>query len=47
MNAVKKEEEPTPLGFSATRLGLDRTLEKQRLSLGATTQAGTLERERH
>jgi len=31
MNVVKKEEAPTPLGFSATRLGLDKALEKQRL----------------
>ena len=26
MNAVKKEEEPTPIGFSHTRLGMDRAL---------------------
>jgi hypothetical protein len=30
MNTVKKEEEPNPHGFSTTRLGLVRSLEKQR-----------------
>jgi len=30
MNLVKKEEEPTEVGFSATRLGLERVLEKKR-----------------
>lgn len=30
MNAVKAEEEPTPFGFSATRLGMEKTLEKER-----------------
>jgi hypothetical protein len=29
MNAVKKEEEPSVFGFSHTRLGMDRTLEKE------------------
>ena len=29
MNAVKKEEEPAPFGFSATRLGMDKSIEKQ------------------
>jgi hypothetical protein len=29
MNAVKQDEEPAVFGFSHTRLGLDRTLEKQ------------------
>jgi hypothetical protein len=32
MNVVKQEEAPTPLGFSATRLGLDKALEKQRIT---------------
>jgi len=32
MNLVKKEEEPTSIGFSATRLGMDRTIEKQAAS---------------
>ena len=31
MNLVKKEEEPTEYGFSATRLGLEKALEKTRL----------------
>ena len=30
MIAVKKEEEPAEVGFSATRLGLERVLEKKR-----------------
>jgi hypothetical protein len=30
MNMVKKEEESCPIGFSATRLGMDRALEKKR-----------------
>ena len=28
MNAVKKEEEPTPFGFSHTRLGIERAMQK-------------------
>jgi hypothetical protein len=47
MNAVKKEEEPTPIGFSATRLGLDKSLEKQRLTAGNAVHAGMVEAERH
>ncbi len=35
MNKVKMEEDPTVSGFSHTRLGMDRTLEKQR-SQGST-----------
>lgn len=34
MNAVKQEEEPTPIGFSHTRLGLDKTVEKLRHAVG-------------
>ena len=30
MNLVKKEEEPTAFGFSHTRLGMEKTLEKQK-----------------
>ncbi|OGW33851.1 MAG: hypothetical protein A2X58_07155 [Nitrospirae bacterium GWC2_56_14] len=30
MNSVKKEEDPSPVGFSATLLGMERTLEKLR-----------------
>jgi len=29
MNSVKREEDPSPLGFSHTRLGMERVLEKQ------------------
>jgi hypothetical protein len=29
MNAVKKEEEPADFGFSATRLGIEKVLEKK------------------
>jgi hypothetical protein len=30
MNNVKKEEESSPTGFSATRLGMERSMEKLR-----------------
>ncbi len=30
MNLVKKEEATAPLGFSATRLGMERSIEKQK-----------------
>jgi hypothetical protein len=30
MNVVKKEEEPADFGFTATRLGLERVLEKKK-----------------
>jgi len=39
MIAVKKDEEPTPLGFSATRLGMERSLERQRTAAYATVGA--------
>lgn len=35
MNLVKKEEEDCPIGFSTTRLGIERALEKQRSSGGS------------
>ena len=48
MNVVKQEEAPTPLGFSATRLGLDKALEKQRLMEdGTITKARMAQVERH
>jgi len=48
MNAVKQEEAANPLGFSATRLGLDKALEKQRLMEGeATAHARIAEEEKH
>ncbi len=39
MNTVKKEEEPREHGFSATRLGLERVIEKKRAVLGANPAA--------
>ncbi len=30
MNAVKQEEEPTPFGFSHTRLGIEKAIQKMR-----------------
>ncbi len=39
MNRVKKEEEPSQTGFSATRLGMERSLEKQRSSMVAAVTA--------
>ncbi len=36
MNAVKKEEDPATFGFSATRLGMEKSIEKQRFGPGAT-----------
>ena len=47
MNVVKKEEEPMPLGFSATRLGLDKSLEKQRLSANGALAHEGMGDERH
>lgn len=35
MNAVKREEESTALGFSHTRLGMERTLEKLKGGAGS------------
>jgi len=40
MNAVKKEEEPTQQGFSHTRLGMDKSLEKQQLERKVMRTAG-------
>ena len=42
MIRVKKEEGPTPYGFSSTRLGLERALMKQR-SAGSAAPADTAE----
>jgi len=47
MNSVKREEEPTTLGFSATRLGMERSLEKQKLTTRGPAQAVKGEAERH
>ncbi len=38
MNKVKQEEEPMQLGFSHTRLGMERALEKQHAKTGAVEQ---------
>ena len=38
MNVVKKEEDPAPLGFSATRLGMEKSIEKQRFGFPAETR---------
>jgi len=37
MNSVKQEEEPTPLGFSHTRLGMDKSVEKLRSAVGVVS----------
>ncbi len=37
MNRVKQEEEPSPHGFSATRLGIERSLQKQGGMTASTT----------
>ncbi len=43
MNAVKKEEEQSVFGFSHTRLGIDRTLERQKgKTIQGTKDAGAL-----
>ena len=47
MNAVKKEEEPADFGFSHTRLGLDRTLEKLHAQPVAAGQPVLQEADRH
>ena len=33
MNVVKKEEDPAPYGFSHTRLGIEKTLEKTKTGM--------------
>jgi hypothetical protein len=38
MNTVKKEEDPSEFGFSHTRLGIERVIEKQKTVL--STPAG-------
>lgn len=47
MNAVKREEEPAPMGFSATRLGMERSLEKQKNVMPGMAVAAPREAERH
>jgi hypothetical protein len=38
MNKVKQEEEPTNFGFSHTRLGMEKTLEKQKRARGSSVE---------
>ncbi len=48
MNKVKREEEPAAFGFSATRLGMNKTLEKQRQPVLAGAGASPInDRDRH
>jgi hypothetical protein len=46
MNQVKKDEEPMPFGFSATRLGLEKVIEKQRTMPAAELQPAGANAER-
>lgn len=39
MNLVKKEEEPAVFGFSATRLGMERSLQKSKTPMSTTESA--------
>ncbi len=45
MNKVRQEEEPTELGFSHTRLGMEKSLEKQKW--GSAAFAGTTRDSKH
>jgi hypothetical protein len=47
MNLVKKEEEPETLGFSHTRLGMEKSLEKIQKSQGTPEQSGAFASSRH
>jgi len=47
MTTVKQDEDAAPLGFSATRLGLDRSLEKQRSGMGAVSRPMGRDMEKH
>jgi hypothetical protein len=47
MNAVKREEEPTQFGFSATRLGMDKSLEKQKNPMPGPAVTAVHQAERH
>lgn len=49
MNAVKREEDSCPIGFSATRLGMDKALEKKKNGMAglATASAAGKAAERH
>lgn len=41
MNMVKKEEEACEFGFSATKLGMERAIERQRTTLPLSTGSAT------
>jgi hypothetical protein len=45
MNSVKQEEDPAPYGFSHTRLGMERALEKERGGPPAVRQPAQHEQE--
>ena len=47
MNMVKREEDPTPIGFSATRLGMEKSIEKQRFGMHAGSRPAAAEVEPH
>jgi hypothetical protein len=47
MNQVKKEEESCPIGFSATRLGMDKALEKRKTGMTGMAVAAGAQAERH
>lgn len=47
MNQVKKEEDPTEYGFSATRLGMEKVIEKQRYQVGNMMNAAPRSNEQH
>jgi hypothetical protein len=40
MNKVKQEEEPLEMGFSHTRLGMEKSLEKQKMASAAMAFSG-------
>jgi hypothetical protein len=43
MNKVKQEEDPAPFGFSHTRLGMERSLEKQKYTIAAVSRGPSQE----
>ena len=47
MNAVKKEEDPEQYGFSATRLGMEKSLEKKRVPAGSTVNPAAKQKDDH
>ncbi len=47
MNIVKREEEPEPLGFSHTRLGMEKAIEKKHMFVGAAAHAASAEKGHH